>query len=45
MWVAALVFTALVSRTIVYAGLVQPLGLDPQPAHAVDPDADPGSSD
>jgi hypothetical protein len=28
LWVAALVFTALVSNTIVYACLVQPLGLD-----------------
>jgi hypothetical protein len=28
LWVAALVFTSLVSNTVVYAGLVQPLGLD-----------------
>jgi hypothetical protein len=28
LWVAALVLTALVSPTVVYAGLVQPLGLD-----------------
>ncbi|GAB2826255.1 hypothetical protein GCM10027176_33330 [Actinoallomurus bryophytorum] len=28
LWAAALVFTSLVSNTVVYAGLVQPLGLD-----------------